>query len=256
MPGFWVGFGVFCFGTAVGWFIYFTNRYRTAVAIGDITTLLGAIAGAGIVAFLGKETPAGMVAAYGMGLAFGFFAYFGALILLVRSSGGAYNILWFLDGRRQPLPPGWEIPAETGPTVHPMAPIRPEPQMTPRAAFAAPAPIQDLVSADLNTAINSVVQALSDLETRIGDTLDDGVRQQLLEKQTQLNDQLDRLTAIRLGQILDSQAVRDALATLKAATEQLNARAQEIKTAADAVTKAGAVIDQAVKIVAALLPFL
>lgn len=238
----------------VGWFIYFTDRYRTAVAIGDVTTLLGAIGGAGIVAFLGKEAPAGMIAAYGMGLAFGFFTYLGALVLLIRSSGGAYNMLWFLDGRRKPLPTDWEIPKGTEPTVHPMAPLRPEPQLTIRAA--APASIQDLVSGDLNFAINTVVQALSDLETRIGNTLDDSVRQQLLDKQAQLNDQLDRLTAVRLGQILDSQAVREALATLKAATDELKTRAQEIKTAADTVTKVGAVIDQAIKIVAALLPFL
>jgi hypothetical protein len=36
----------------------------------------------------------------------------------------------------------------------------------------------------------------------------------------------------------------------------LNTRAEEIKKATDVVTKVGAVIDQAAKIVAAVLPFL
>lgn len=111
MENFIINFGAFAFGVVIGWFIYFTNRYRKEVQFGDLTVLVGAIGGAAVTALFGKAT-AVVFGAYGLGLAFGFFGYFFTLLILVHNSAGAYNRLWFLDGRRKKLDEGWEIPED------------------------------------------------------------------------------------------------------------------------------------------------
>ena len=64
--------GAFAFGAVLGWFLYFTNRYRPTIQLSDIAKLIGAVGGGAVLALF----PAGtvMFAAYGLGLAAGFLA--------------------------------------------------------------------------------------------------------------------------------------------------------------------------------------
>ena len=111
--------GAFCFGAIIGWYIYYINRYRKGdVAIGDITSVIGAVSGGTVTAFFGGGAIFG---AYGIGLAVGFFGYFLTLIILVAASKN-FDSDWFLDGRRKDPPDGVSIPGDVRPTVAPMAP--------------------------------------------------------------------------------------------------------------------------------------
>jgi hypothetical protein len=95
--------GAFAFGVVIGWFTYFTNRYRTgAVQFSDITTLIGIIGGGAVTALFGEARTA-LFGAYGLGLAVGFFAYFAVLVFMVAHSDGVFTWTWFLDGRRKAL---------------------------------------------------------------------------------------------------------------------------------------------------------
>jgi len=97
------GWGALAFGAVVGWFIYYINRYRRGdVQISDVTTLIGAIGGAGVLVLFRKEgTDDGglLFGAYGIGLALGFFSYYVVLVILVSKSPN-FDADWFLDGRR------------------------------------------------------------------------------------------------------------------------------------------------------------
>jgi hypothetical protein len=110
--------GALGFGTVIGWYLYFINRYRKAeVQIGDLTTVIGAIGGAGVLKLFGDTN---LFEAYGIGLALGFFGYFVVLIFLVGHSS-AFNADWFLDGRRPNPPAGWGYGADAQGSVHAMA---------------------------------------------------------------------------------------------------------------------------------------
>jgi hypothetical protein len=106
------------FGTVVGWFVYYINRYRKAdVDLSDVVALIGAIGGAAILALFPAKSD--LFGAYGVGLAAGFFGYFVVLLVMVRISD-KFAIEWFLDGRRL-KPTGDEIvPADVAATVRPM----------------------------------------------------------------------------------------------------------------------------------------
>lgn len=95
-------YGSLGFGTVIGWYVYYINRYRKSdVQISDITTLIGAIGGAAImVLFKGSGTGGELFGAYGVGLAIGFFSYYLALVILVARSQN-FDSDWFLDGRRR-----------------------------------------------------------------------------------------------------------------------------------------------------------
>ena len=86
--------GAFCFGAVIGWFTYFTNRYRREVSLTDIATIIGALGGAAILALFRPRTD--LFGAYGFGLAVGFFGYFIVLLLMVAQSE-THNVDWFLD---------------------------------------------------------------------------------------------------------------------------------------------------------------
>lgn len=90
--------GAFGFGLMLGWFLYFLNRYRKEVTLADLTTVIGAIGGAGILALFPAKTD--LFGAYGVGLAVGFFGYFLVLVGLVRKSGN-FDIDFLIDGRRK-----------------------------------------------------------------------------------------------------------------------------------------------------------
>lgn len=108
--------GVFAFGTIIGWYIYFINRYRKGdVSLNDISGLLGAVGGASVAGLIDKS----FFPVYGIGLAVGFFGYFLVLIVLVAASDN-FNSDWFLDGRRKKAVDPFEIPGDVRPTVAPM----------------------------------------------------------------------------------------------------------------------------------------
>ncbi len=252
--------GAFAFGVVVGWFVYFTNRYRKGDAsFADITTLLGVIGGGAVTALFG-EGKTDLFGAYGIGLAVGFFAYFATLIVLVKRSKGVFAMTWFLDGRRKKPGPEEEIPADTRPTVAPMD-IRRSGMARVAAAFdVCPHVVADttpLAAAGegQNRAIEAVTQALRDLADEIGRTADAAKRTQLMDCQRRLSQKLDELIALRLKDILDTRQVRDALAKLNAITGDLVATAKEIKSATDAFATAAKIIDRVSTVIGLLTAF-
>jgi hypothetical protein len=106
------------FGAILGWFLYYTNRYRKAdVELSDLVTVIGALGGAAILALFPAKTD--LFGAYGIGLFCGFFGYFLVLVLLVWRSP-SFDREWFLDGRRAKPAANQEIPAGTAQTVRSM----------------------------------------------------------------------------------------------------------------------------------------
>lgn len=100
--------GAGAFGAIIGWFVYYINRYRTGeVSFADITTLIGAIGGAGVLALFNNNP--NLFAGYGIGLFIGFFSYFIALNIMINRSEN-FDVDWFLDGRRKRLSASHFIP--------------------------------------------------------------------------------------------------------------------------------------------------
>ena len=242
-----VEWGAFGFGVVLGWFMYFTNRYRKGdVQFSDLTTLVGVIGGGAITALFGEAKTA-LFGAYGAGLAVGFFAYFIVLLVMVNRSNGVFTVTWFLDGRRKRLADDEEIPGETRLTVAPMAVQLGGPQQTTGApAVPARSPLAAAVE-ERDRAITATVDALRELMREIGDTTDDARRARLREAHGQLTQKLDELVALRLKDVLDSEQVRSALAKLNVITADLVAGAQEMKTAADTLATVAKMIDRATK---------
>lgn len=239
--------GAFGFGVVLGWFMYFTNRYRKGDAqFSDLTTLVGVIGGGAVTALFGEAKTA-LFGAYGVGLAVGFFAYFILLLVMVSRSNGAFTATWFLDGRRKRLADDEEIPGETRPTVAPMAVQFGGPQQ----AMAVPTvPARSPLAAaveERDRAITATVDALRELMREIGDTTDDARRARLREANVQLTQKLDELVALRLKDVLDSAQVRSALAKLNEITTDLVAGAREMKSAADTLATAAKMIGLATK---------
>lgn len=90
--------GAFGFGLMLGWFLYFVNRYRKEVLLGDLTVVIGAVGGAGILALFPAKTD--LFGAYGVGLAVGFFGYLLILVALVSRSDN-FDFDYLIDGRRK-----------------------------------------------------------------------------------------------------------------------------------------------------------
>ncbi len=87
------------FGAIIGWYVYYTNRYRKGdVQVSDIVTLIGVLGGTAVLALFPSQTD--LFGAYGIGLFAGFFGYFIALIIMVGVSQ-KFGVEWFLDGRRK-----------------------------------------------------------------------------------------------------------------------------------------------------------
>jgi hypothetical protein len=98
------------FGVLIGWYVYYTNRYRKDdVKLSDVVTLVGVLGGAAILALFPARSE--LFGCYGIGLFVGFFGYFLTLVLLVAVSKN-FTLDWFLDGRRiKPTDPFY-IPTE------------------------------------------------------------------------------------------------------------------------------------------------
>ena len=91
--------GAGAFGALIGWYAYFVNRYRTdAIRVTDVVAMVSAIGGAAVLTLFPAKTD--LFAAYGIGLFLGFFGYFVVLLVLVSKSE-AFDLAWFLDGRRK-----------------------------------------------------------------------------------------------------------------------------------------------------------
>jgi lipid-A-disaccharide synthase-like uncharacterized protein len=98
--------GAGCFGTLIGWYIYFINRNRKSdVQLSDLVTLIGVLGGSAVLVLFPARTD--LFGAYGIGLAIGFFGYFAVLIILVNISHN-FDVDWFLDGRRKKPGPEYE----------------------------------------------------------------------------------------------------------------------------------------------------
>jgi hypothetical protein len=89
------------FGSIVGWYIYYINRYRKgSVQFSDLVTLIGIIGGGTVLTLFPASTD--LFGAYGVGLMFGFFGYFASLCVMISISKN-FDVDWFLDGRRSKL---------------------------------------------------------------------------------------------------------------------------------------------------------
>jgi hypothetical protein len=169
--------GAFAFGVVLGWFTYFTNRYRKGeVQFTDLATLLGVIGGGAVTALFGDAKTA-LFGAYGIGLAVGFFAYFLTLIVLVRRSKGVFTMAWFLDGRRRRLGEDEEIPEDSRGSGLAMAP-----QPLAAAPLAPPPRVPLAVAlAQRDRAITAMLEVLRDLARRTGEEADPDQRRRLQE---------------------------------------------------------------------------
>lgn len=106
------------FGSIVGWYVYYINRYRKGdVQFSDLVTLVGIIGGGTVLTLFPASTD--LFGAYGVGLAVGFFGYFLALCIMVSTSPN-FSVDWFLDGRRKKPTENRIIPPGTAATITPM----------------------------------------------------------------------------------------------------------------------------------------
>lgn len=125
--------GACCFGSIVGWYVYYINRHRKeeVSAWGDLTGLIGVIGGSAVLTLFAQSSA--LFGAYGIGLALGFFGYFSSLKRMVKSSPN-FSEDYFLDGRRKKLAEDEYIPtreeqakgAGAGMVVKPAEQPRPE----------------------------------------------------------------------------------------------------------------------------------
>ncbi|GAN54613.1 hypothetical protein [Tanticharoenia sakaeratensis] len=120
--------GAFGIGTVVGWFLYFTNRYRRDVTFADVGHLLVALAGGASTAVFRWDGPTHMViwGSYGLGIFSGFFGYFAVLLVLMARSRGAFSASYLIDGRSRLPGPGEGYAPGTEPPAHSFT-ARPEP---------------------------------------------------------------------------------------------------------------------------------
>ena len=239
-------FGAFAFGVVLGWFTYFTNRYRKGdVQFSDLTTLVGVIGGGAVTALFGDAKTV-LFGFYGVGLAVGFFAYFACLLWIVSRSNGVFTWTWFLDGRRK-KPADDETTGETRETIAAMGLELPS---------AAPATVEPSISEEARAlrdqSVEDTFAALRDLARRIAGIGDDNERARLTRSQLELTTKQNELLALRLKEVLDSGAVRAALAGLRATAGELNAAAGEMQSATDAFATVTKVIDSVAKVVGIL----
>jgi hypothetical protein len=186
--------GAFAFGVVLGWFTYFTNRYRKGdVQFTDLATLAGVIGGGAVTALFG-EAKTTLFGAYGIGLAVGFFAYFVMLLVLVRKSKGVFTLAWFLDGRRRRLEDDEEIPGDARGSGVAMAP-RPSPPREPLAAALA----------QRDRAVTAMLEVLRDLARRTGEEADPDQRRRLQESYGLVSQKLVELVARGLDGLPDGE---------------------------------------------------
>jgi hypothetical protein len=242
--------GAFAFGTVLGWFLYFTNRYRKGeTQLSDVATLIGVIGGGAVTALFG-DAKTTLFGAYGIGLAVGFFAYFIVLVVMVRNSGGIFGITWFLDGRRKVLAEDEMIPEGTRTTTAPMS-MRPSRSMAAPAAPRAATDVQSAleVLAQRDAAIEATNDALRAVRERLQQETDPTARSELFRAENALADTLGALVVLRIRAALDAQEASDALAKLSSITDEMRAGAAQMKNTAEAIAQATRLVTLATKVV-------
>lgn len=251
--------GAFAFGIVLGWFVYFTNRYRKGDAqFSDLTALIGVIGGGAVTTLFGDAKTA-LFGAYGIGLAVGFFAYFLVLIVLVSRSGGKFTATWFLDGRRKKLTSEEEIPADTRTTLAPMAmpwntrsqQLLVEQPLVQAGGKVSDSALKDTVS-ERDRAMIAINNAITNVLQRIAESEDETERAQLRIAHRKLADKNNEILAVRLKTILESDSVRQAIVQLHNVTTDLVETAKEMTSAADAISTTAVIVDKATKVVSAL----
>jgi hypothetical protein len=242
--------GAFAFGTVLGWFLYFTNRYRKGeTQLSDIATLIGVIGGGAVTALFG-DAKTTLFGAYGVGLAVGFFAYFLVLVVMVRNSGGVFGVTWFLDGRRKVLEDDEMIPEGTRTTTAPMSMRPSRAPVAPAAARAVPDGQAALdVLAQRDAAIEATNDALRAVRERLDGETDAAARNELFRVENELADTLGDLVVLRIRAALDAQQASDALQKLAAITGEMQAGAAQMKSTADALAQAARIVALATKVV-------
>jgi hypothetical protein len=246
--------------TPVGWFLYFTNRYRKDVALSDVATLLSAIGGGAVTALFGKGdgTGAGLFLSYGSGLAFGFFAYFIVLVGLVFLSKDEFTFAYLIDGRRKDP----QAPFGYGPGAQ--SPVRSfdlEPRTPPLASTVLQFPLAVPTGAGqgpVDSQRAALVSALDDARLAVlqqfNATTDEGERGRLDDAERHLDAQRDRIDAAAIRADLTSQEVQRAVATLTTATQNIQTEAQNIKDAATALSTAAKIVGWVAQAISILAP--
>ena len=239
-------FGAFAFGVVIGWFTYFTNRYRTGgVQFSDITTLVGVIGGGAVTALFG-DAGSTLFGAYGLGLAVGFFAYFAVLVVMVQKSDGVFTWTWFLDGRRK-------APKDDETTDGSRGSGTAMDMQFPGAAVQA---LEGSAMADVvalrDRSVQGTFDALRDLARRIGGIDDPDQRPGLVRSQVELTTRQNELLALRLREVPDSALVRDAIAELRKIADELIVAAGEMRSSTDANATATTVLDRMTRVIGIL----
>ena len=252
--------GAFWFGAVVGWFLYFTNRYRKEdVKLADVAGLLAAIGGGAVTSLFGKGdgTRADLFLSYGAGLGAGFFGYFIVLIAFITLSRGDYNLTSLIDGRRRRIPEGWEIPEGTqGPVRNFVIDPRGVSTGGPVARMIQPAAVD---RTGLDTQRQALAEAIDGTRLSIlrqfNAAADATVQGHLDDVMKQLDVQRDRLDTAAIRADLPAPEVQRAVAKLAGIAQGVNAEAQNMRDAAStlsAVAKVVALVGQAVGIIAML----
>lgn len=236
--------GAFAFGVVLGWFTYFTNRYRKGeVQFSDLATLIGVIGGGAVTALFG-DAKTTLFGAYGIGLAVGFFAYFLVLLVLVRKSNGVFTLAWFLDGRRRKLEDDEEIPGDARGSGVAMAP-RPFGSPRPASQPLASRPQLAAVIEQRDRAIAALAVALRELARRTGEEADASRRRRLQETHALVIERLEELVALRPKDLPDSEHVHLAIARLEPLTRDIAAAARELESSDDPGAPAAVLTDRA-----------
>jgi hypothetical protein len=239
-------FGAFAFGVVIGWFTYFTNRYRTGgVQFSDITTLVGVIGGGAVTALFG-DAGSTLFGAYGLGLAVGFFAYFAVLVVMVQKSDGVFTWTWFLDGRRK-------APKDDETTDGSRGSGTAMDMQFPGAAVQA---LEGSAMADVvalrDRSVQDTFDALRDLARRIGGIDDPDQRPGLVRSQVELTTRQNELLALRLREVPDSALVGVAIAELRKIADELTVAAGEMRSSTDAYATATTVLDRMTRVIGIL----
>lgn len=232
--------GAFCFGFLLGWLVYYINRHRTGeVQLADLGTIVGVVAGAAVTAFLGKGSgltfDPNMFGAYSIGLLAGFLSYLIIMFVLVRRSGGQYDSLYFLDGRRI-VPDGkYEVPE-----AYRFRPMGEVPQFL--ALSHTPSVSQ------LSQTASNLRQAAVDLSNRAASEPDASTRHAMSDRVDDLQTMADVVEAKIAIINFQSEEVLNAIAGLTATAKSLNKEAQKMKSVTRALNQAAKVIGVAQKL--------
>jgi hypothetical protein len=238
--------GAFAFGVVIGWFTYFTNRYRTGgVQFSDITTLVGVIGGGAVTALFGDGKSA-LFGAYGLGLAAGFFAYFAVLVAMVQKSDGVFTWTWFLDGRRKALKEDETTEGTRG------SGTAMDLQFPSGAAGTQESSVMADVVSLRDQSAQDTFEALRELARRIGRAEDESERASLVRLQLELTTKQNELLRLRLTEIPESEPIRAALAELRRHASGLTTAAGEVSTSPDAFATATTVLDRVTRIIGTL----